>query len=91
MVQYPARVPRESYRGSKPNLRQKAMEYNDVALKMEEYINKRVRSASGDIVQLLYVEIARGIGVSEELVRKVGFAVDCGNNGMTICKGAGLA
>ena len=90
MASYPVSVPRKHYRGSKVSLRRKAAEYNSVAQRLEEYVNRKVEEDSdSDCSRFMYGYIAADTGLSEETVRTVLFGVDCGHNGLTVWKPGG--
>lgn len=88
MVQYPVRVPRKGYRGSKPSILAKVQEYNRVTQLLEDYINKRVSESEENIVQLLYGYIAHSLSQNESLVREILVGVDGGHNGLMVFKRA---
>lgn len=88
MVNYPVHVPRKSYRGSKPAIRQKTSERNRIAAELESYINERIREQEEETKVYLYYRIASETGYPLEIVREILFGVDGGHNGFTVRKSA---
>ena len=88
MKSYPISVHRETYRGSDPRKRAKVSEYNRVASRIEDHLNRDLERQPQDSVQVYtsYV-IASEIGEDSALVHDIIFATDCGSNGITIYKG----
>lgn len=83
---YPISVPRKHYRGNKASLRQQAADYNRDAVRVETYLNERIRSSPEPIQQYLYAFIAGDVGLAVDRVRDILFAVDGGHNGLTVAK-----
>jgi hypothetical protein len=86
MVQFPVRVPRRAYRGSKPSLLAKLQERNRIAQLCEDYINVQVGESRDNVVQLLYGVIAHVLCQDERFVREILVGVDGGHNGLTVLK-----
>lgn len=86
MVSYPIRVPRSSYRGSKPREVQKRDDYNRDASLLESLVNRLIEEQGPGVYH--YYDIADRSGLSVERVGKILFAVDCGSNGFTVLRGA---
>lgn len=86
MVIYPIYVPRRNYRGANPSKRQKTVERNLIAAKLEEHINARVLQQTSEYQIYLYHEIAHETGFDIEIVREICFGIDCGHNGFTVAR-----
>jgi hypothetical protein len=86
MVTYPIHVTRHSYRGSNPKKRAKAQAINDVASKLEAYINEKLKNQSEPIRVYLFQEIAVETGIDYETVRNLGGSIDGGSGGFTAYK-----
>lgn len=86
MVTYPAYVGRESYSGSNQRLRAKASSHNRDAVKLEHYVNELLQKQAEPIRTYLWHEIAQGVGLSYDVVEKLGYSIDCGSNGFTAIK-----
>lgn len=86
MVTYPIYVRRESYRGSNQRLRNKASAHNRDAAQLEEYVNDLLQNQSKPIQTYLWHEIAEGVGLSYDVVQKLGYSIDGGSSGFTAIK-----
>jgi hypothetical protein len=86
MKVFPIHVPRHPYRGSNPSKRQKMMDYNRDADRLEKYLNDRIQADPSPIQQYIYGFIAPDVGLSVERVREILFGVDSGHNGLTVAK-----
>jgi hypothetical protein len=78
------RAHHRSYKGSKPEIRRKAAEFNALANRIAEHVNRKIRECPDEIQQYHYSAIANELGIDEELVREA--ISDGGYNGITIKK-----
>ena len=88
MRQYPVRVGYDRYSGQDRRKREKALEFNRVAEKVEQYINDLV--AKWDDVSMGSImshQVAAAIREDNDLVHRIIFSIDAGHNGVTIYKG----
>jgi hypothetical protein len=86
MVEYPIRVPRDGYRGSQPRRKAKQREANQIAEKLEKYLNDKIAADPSDRQTYIYGFIAGDLGLPTEVVRDILFGVDGGHNGLTVIK-----
>lgn len=86
MVTHPIYVRRENYRGSNPRLKAKASAHNRDAAQLEQYVNELLQKQVEPIRTYLWHEISQGVGLSYELVEKLGYSIDCGSGGFTAIK-----
>jgi hypothetical protein len=87
MVDYPVRVPSDYYRGRNEKRRRKADRYNDIAERIENYLNLKIREEQDQEAQsYFYSEIALELGFTVDEVCNVLFSIDCGSNGLTVYK-----
>jgi CRISPR/Cas system type I-B associated protein Csh2 (Cas7 group RAMP superfamily) len=84
MVTYPVHVQREAYRGKEDKLKQEAIEYNRLAGELESYINKKVEESDEYELIIIYDSIAAKLHLPLDLVRKILYSVDGGDNGITV-------
>lgn len=85
MKTYPLRVNVKPYRGHVPELRLRYLDKVCRGNAIEAYLNEKMHAAvSGEARSFDYWEIANELGMSEEDVRDILFAVDGGHNGITI-------
>jgi hypothetical protein len=88
MVSYPVRVPRDYYRGRDARRTRKADEFNRVATRVEAYINGQVAIWDDDAFGAFFsAMIAIELREDPKLVHDAVYALDCGSNGVTVCKG----
>lgn len=86
MVTYPIHVARDGYRGADPKKRAKAQLKNQLASKLEAYINDRLQHQSEPIRMYTYHEIASETGIDFEIVKSLGHSIDGGSGGFTAYK-----
>jgi len=84
MVEYPVRVPTRTYRGKDPRKRAKNNEHNLHAHKLEEAINELVAQQERRVQAYTWGMFTQATGLSIDQIRDVGFAIDCGSNGVTV-------
>jgi hypothetical protein len=70
------------YRGSKENLRRKNAEYNAMAHRVAEHVNRRIADNPNKIQQYMFANIAHDLGFTTDQVRAA--ISDGGYNGRTI-------
>lgn len=83
MVQYPIRVPQNNYRGSNPKKRAKAIEANLTAQKIEAAANALLLKQTEPVRSYLWMEISQASGCAYEVVKELGYGIDCGSGGFT--------
>ena len=84
MVTYPLSVPQKMYRGANPRQIAKAARFNELAARLESYINAQA-AESGQAVQLfIYAAIASALNIDTAVVREVLYPVDGGHNGFRL-------
>ena len=88
MPTYPVYVPRKSYKGSDAKKRQAVATQNELASRLERYINAQEASQAEPHQVLSYGSIAMETGIAFDLVRDILFSVDCGSGGITMFKSA---
>jgi len=86
MVTFPIRIDRSGYKGSNPKKREKALERNRLASALESKINEILANQTAPIRTYSYHEIARVTGFDYETVKDLGYSIDCGSNGFTVCR-----
>lgn len=86
MKQYPIKVPRKNYSGSKPNLIAKRNDYNRIAIELELAVNKMIEESPRNSLTITYSDVSDKTGYEIELIRDVLYGVDCGSNGLTVYK-----
>jgi hypothetical protein len=86
MPTYPVHVPLKSYKGSDARKRQTVATRNELASRLERYINAQEASQIDPQQVLSYGSIAMETGISFELVSEILFSVDCGSGGITMFK-----
>jgi hypothetical protein len=86
MKVFPIRVPRHPYRGNDEAKKRKRAEYNQDAATLETYLNEKIAADAAPIQQFIYGYIAPDVGLPEQRVREILFAVDTGHNGLTVAK-----
>lgn len=84
MVTHPIRVPRKSYRGSKRAIAQKVAARNQLAQRLEEYLNARIAKQTEPYQAYFYYEIAWALNLRVEDVREILFGIDAGHGGFTV-------
>ncbi|WP_084673637.1 hypothetical protein [Sphingomonas sp. MM-1] len=88
MKQYPISVPRDVYRGANDARRRKQRDYNDAAASVENYINNLLAGEPDDAIYGVGTnEVARKLGLEDELAQRIVFSIDGGHNGATFYKG----
>lgn len=70
------------YGGSKESLRRKNTEYNLMAQRVADYINKQIAANPNEIQQYFFGDVAAKLGLSVDQVRDA--ISDGGYNGITI-------
>lgn len=86
MAIYPVHVPVPQYRGSDPKRRRKQSDLHRMASEIAEFVNATVRASEGDCVEVLYFDIARATGYTEEQVLHLMYAIEAGSNAITVHK-----
>jgi hypothetical protein len=81
---YPVRVPRKDYRGSDAKRRRKIAADNQLAERLESYVNEQVAKAEGEYFEILYADAARDLNESLDDVTDILMGVDGGHNGLTV-------
>jgi hypothetical protein len=88
MMVYPVSVPHVNYRGSDTKKRNKNLDYNRIASKVEDYLNSELNRRPDDSVNVyMSYSVASAIGENDEIVRRIISSIDGGSNGVTIVKG----
>jgi hypothetical protein len=85
MKVFPIHVPRHRYSGNNPPKRQKKMDYNRDAARLEKYINDRIQANDSPIQQYI-LRVHCSQGRAGRRVREILFGGDCGPNGFTAAK-----
>jgi len=83
LVRSPIRVTRNNYRGSDPKKRAKAHEANLTAQKIEAAANALLLKQTEPVRTYLWMEISRASGCAYEVVKEMGYGIDCGSGGFT--------
>ncbi|MCK9685724.1 hypothetical protein [Scleromatobacter humisilvae] len=86
MPTYPVHVPRKSYKGSDARKRQSVATRNELASRLERYINAQEAAQTEPHQVLSYGSIAMETGISFDLVSDILYSVDCGSGGLTMFK-----
>ncbi len=86
MVTYPIYIPRNSYGGADSIKRVKSQTINNIASRLESYINDKLKNQSEAIHVYSYHEIATETGIDYEIVSSLGFGIDGGSGGFTAYK-----
>lgn len=88
MKRYPISVGRDTYRGNNANRERKQRDYNDAAARVERYINDRFANEPDDAVYGISTDqVARALGLDDDLAHRLVFSIDGGHNGATFYKG----
>lgn len=88
MRSYPITTRREHYRGADPKKRAKAARYNQVAARVEAYLNDDLAKLPDDTIRVyMSYQVAAAIGEDGRIVRDIIFATDGGSGGITVLKG----
>lgn len=85
MALYPIHIPRDLYSGRNPPRQRQAQRFNDLAERIERYINAEMESESSGRM-FSYGTVALALGLAETEVEKILYGVDCGGNGLTVWK-----
>ncbi len=88
MPTYPVHVPRKNYKGSDARKRQNVATRNELASRLESYINAQEATQTDPEQVLSYGTIAMETGISFDLVSEILFSVDCGSGGILMFKSA---
>ena len=83
LVTYPVHVRRDTYRGSNAKKQAKAAETNRYASRIEQAANRLIQAQQEAIRSYHWMEISEESDVPYEIVRDLGFSIDCGSNGFT--------
>lgn len=83
MVTYPVHVRRDNYRGANAKRQAKAAETNRYASRIEQAANRLIQAQREPIRPYHWMEISEESDVPYEIVRDLGFSIDCGSNGFT--------
>ncbi|MFH1342846.1 MAG: hypothetical protein ABIL01_16835 [Pseudomonadota bacterium] len=86
MTPYPINVPRDLYSGRDPARKRKAQRFNDLADRLEKYINAEMKRAPAGSRMFSYGMIALDLKLSEAEVENVLYGVDAGGNALTVWK-----
>ena len=86
----PIRVPRDPYRGSNANRRRKAAEFDRIAEKLEEHINREMAMSSETRHVFVYGELAFDLGLLQNQVRDALAGIG-GDTGIAVWRGDGGA
>lgn len=86
MAIYPIQVPVKPYRGAEPKRRRKQSNLHRMASELSEFVNATVRASDDDCVEVLYFDIARATGYTEDQVRDLMYAIEAGSNAITVHK-----
>lgn len=88
MRSYPITTHRAHYRGADPKKRAKAARYNQVAARVEAYLNEDLSKLPDDTIQVyMSYQVADAIGEDSRVVHDIIFATDGGSGGITVLKG----
>jgi hypothetical protein len=84
----PIHAPRDYYRGHDPRKRAKTDRFNQVAARVEAFLNGEIAKLPDDTIHVfLSYEIASVLREDSDLVHRIVFGIDGGSNGVTIWKG----
>lgn len=83
MKTHPIHIARNSYRGTDPKKRAKAISENRDAVLLEDYVNQLLLKQQAPIQVYSWMEISQGCGLTYNTVERLGFSIDCGSNGFT--------
>ncbi|MBV4536874.1 hypothetical protein [Pseudomonas urmiensis] len=83
MVSYPIYVKRNTYRGRDARKQAKASSENRDASILEDTVNRLLKQQTQPIKTYLWSEISRESGLDFEIVKRLGYSIDCGSNGFT--------
>ena len=85
---YPITARRARYRGADPKKRAKAARYNQVAARVEAYLNDDLAKLPDDTIRVyMSYQVAAAIGEDSRIVRDIILATDGGSGGITVLKG----
>ncbi|PIB89923.1 hypothetical protein [Caulobacter sp. FWC2] len=88
MTTYPIRIPRQTYSGRDPRKLDKARNYDRAVARIEAHLNAELAKLPDDTIRVfLSAEVARELHEDRDLVYEIIFSIDCGHNGVTLCKG----
>lgn len=83
MITYPARVHRDTYRGSNQRRMIKRDQHNRYAVTIENAVNRLLLAQTEPIRTYLWMEISEESGVPFDIVKDLGYSIECGSNGFT--------
>ena len=83
MVTYPISLRRDQYCGADKKKRAKAQAHNSNVTKLERYINDKLLNQIEQVQPYYWTVIAHETGMSIEMVKNLGFSIDCGHHGFT--------
>lgn len=83
MVTHPISISRNGYRGANRTKQLKAYKENQLASQLETFINDLLLKQEALIQVYSYHRIVADSGIPFEIVRRLGFSIDCGHNGFT--------
>ncbi|MFW7343546.1 hypothetical protein V0R37_18635 [Pollutimonas sp. H1-120] len=86
MVRFPIHVPRDIYRGRDAAKLRKLKRQHQIAQDLEEAINKVVAKQENRYGVYDWAEFARMTGYSISEIAAVGYRIDGGSNGFTVCR-----
>jgi hypothetical protein len=86
MVTYPVSVRRNSYRGGDRKKQMRAATENELAARIEKYVNDLLFAQEQPIAAYLFHDIASATGIDYDIVRRLGYSIDGGSNGFTSVK-----
>ncbi|MGY8829216.1 MAG: hypothetical protein ACKVIS_06645 [Pseudomonadales bacterium] len=82
-VQFYVQVGAITHRGSNAKKQAKAAETNRYASRIEQAANRLIQAQQEAIRSYHWMEISEESDVPYEIVRDLGFSIDCGSNGFT--------
>jgi hypothetical protein len=86
MVTYPIQIRRDSYRGNDASKKAKRDVSNEIAMRLESHINSKLFQQLEPVRVYNYSELASDTGIDYQLVRDLGYSIDCGSGGFTAYK-----
>ena len=86
MPTHPIRVPRSTYSGTDASKLRKRQTFNELAARLEQYINAAFEERGEESYIFTYAAIASELGLTTKQVREVLIAIDGGYNGLSVTK-----
>ena len=83
MVTYPIKVRRERYSGGDRKKMAKVADANRQATALENGVNELLLKQTAPIQTYLWDEIVSYTKLSKDVVKNLGYSIDCGSNGFT--------